>query len=308
MKNDSFGVLSLFDRQIKDLESGVGYYRTYETLKHYRVVRKHLSAYIQKQYDRSEMPFGEIRHAFVIGFDTWMRKELSLSPNSVWGYMTILKHICTLARNEGLMGINPFASYVNRYTKVDRGYLNEEEISRLASVDTSSYTQELVRDLFVFSAFTGLSYIDIKGLRKENIHCLFDGNWWIVKRRQKTKVESSVRLLEVPLKLVRKWNGSATDGHLFPVPSNTCCNKTLRILTKRCGIDRRVTFHVGRHTFATLALNRGLPIESLSSILGHTNIRTTQIYAKITRKKISEDMVLLAQGISEMEKSICGSL
>ena len=219
--------------------------------------------------------------------------------------MIALKHIFTLARNEGLMTLNPFASYVNSYTAVDRGYLSEEELVKLMGVETVTRVEDLVRDLFLFSAFTGLAYVDIKNLREDHLQKFFDGHWWILTRRHKTQVESNIRLLEVPLRLVEKYRGTAPDGHLFPVPSNNCCNENLQRLAERCGIKTHLTFHVGRHTFATLALNRGMPVESLSRILGHTNIRTTQIYAKITDKKISADMAALASGLSAVERDIC---
>jgi integrase len=222
--------------------------------------------------------------------------------------MIALKHIFTLARNEGLMTLNPFASYINSYTAVDRGYLSEEELVRLMEVGTATPVEERVRDLFLFSAFTGLAYVDIKNLREENVQRFFDGNWWIVTRRHKTRVESNVRLLDVPLRLIEKYRDAAPDGRLFPVPSNNCCNEHLHELERRCGFRTHLTFHVGRHTFATLALNRGMPIETLSRILGHTNIRTTQIYARITDKKISLDMAVLAQGLLQVEQDICGRL
>ena len=165
------------------------------------------------------------------------------------------------------------------------------------SVPAATRIEERVRDLFLFSAFTGLSYVDILHLREQNLHQFFDGQWWIVTRRQKTRVESSVRLLDIPLQLIDKYRGQR-PGSLFPVPSNNCCNRNLLRLGARCGIRKHLTFHVARHTFATLALNKGMPIETLSRILGHTNIRTTQIYAKITNQKISADMDALARQLS----------
>ena len=200
---------------------------------------------------------------------------------------------------------NPFATYINSYTGVDRGYLSEEEIIRLMAVSCRTQMERRVRDLFLFSAFTGLSYIDIKNLREENIQRHFDGHWWIIMRRHKTHVESFIRLLDVPLRLVEAYRGTQPEGRIFPVPSNNCINVNLKKLAAHCGIRIHLTFHVGRHTFATLAINRGMPVESLSRILGHTNIRTTQIYAKITNKKISQDMDALAAGLLHVEQDIC---
>jgi site-specific recombinase XerD len=305
MGRKTTGILELFRRHNEEFAARVGHGRAHETFARYQIVCKHLEAYIRKKYRKDDLPLTGIRSSFVSGFDTWLRKECHLAPNSVWGYMIALKHIFTLARNEGLMTLNPFASYVNSYTAVDRGYLSEEDLVKLMGVETITRVEEQVRDLFLFSAFTGLAYVDIKNLREEHLQKFFDGHWWILTRRHKTQVESNIRLLDVPLRLVEKYRGTMPDGHLFPVPSNNCCNENLQRLADRCGIKTHLTFHVGRHTFATLALNRGMPVESLSRILGHTNIRTTQIYAKITDKKISADMAALASGLSAVEADIC---
>jgi site-specific recombinase XerD len=305
MGRKTTGILELFRRHNEEYAARVGHGRAHETFARYQIVCKHLEAYIRKKYRKDDLPLTGIRSSFVSGFDTWLRKECHLAPNSVWGYMIALKHIFTLARNEGLMTLNPFASYVNSYTAVDRGYLSEEDLVKLMGVETITRVEEQVRDLFLFSAFTGLAYVDIKNLREEHLQKFFDGHWWILTRRHKTQVESNIRLLDVPLRLVEKYRGTMPDGHLFPVPSNNCCNENLQRLADRCGIKTHLTFHVGRHTFATLALNRGMPVESLSRILGHTNIRTTQIYAKITDKKISADMAALASGLSAVERDIC---
>lgn len=300
----STGLLELFKRHNDEFAVRVGHGRAHETYARYNVVCRHLEDYIRKTRRSDDIPLKNVRSSFVNGFDIWLRKECGLSPNSVWLYMIALKHIVTLARNEGLMTLNPFASYVNSYTSVDRGYLSEEELVRLMEVPVRTSVEERVRDLFLFSAFTGLSYIDIKNLREEHLQRFFDGHWWIITRRHKTQIESNVRLLDVPLRIVEKYRGKLSDGRLFPVPSNNCCNENLQHLAERCGIKTHLTFHVGRHTFATIALNRGMPVETLSRILGHTNIRTTQIYAKITDKKVSADMAALAGSLAQVEQAL----
>lgn len=295
MKKNSLGVLAFFAKHNSEFGQMVGYSRAKDTYARYCVVFHHLERYLRERYGKKDLRLDTLQTSFVSGFDTWLRSKRGLAPNSVWGYMIMLKHVLTLARNEGLMTVNPFCSYVNSYCPVDRGYLSEEELARVLKVPVKTEMEERVRDLFLFSAFTGLSYIDIRNLRVENVRQFFDGHWWVITRRQKTRVESNVRLLDVPLRLVEKYRGTAPEGLLFCVPSNSCCNKILKRLGERCYIQTRLTFHVGRHTFATMALNKGMPIETLSRILGHTNIRTTQIYAKITNQKISEDMTALAK-------------
>lgn len=305
IKKKSIGLLEYFDRHNLAFAEKVGNSRAQSSYARYQTVYHHLQHYIRARCRKEDLPLRAASSAFVNRFDRYLRVELRLSPNTVWGYMITMKHVLGLALRERLLPADPFADYINSYTPVDRGYLSEEELVRLMQDQPASPVEELVRDIFLFSAFTGLSYVDIKELRAGNLQKLFDGNWWIVTRRHKTRVESNVRLLDVPLRLIEKYRDAAPNGHLFPVPSNNCCNEHLHALGHRCGFRTHLTFHVGRHTFATLALNRGMPIETLSRILGHTNIRTTQIYARITNKKIRQDMAVLAEGLSEVENTIC---
>jgi integrase len=308
MRNHQQGVLDYFFKHNSDFAQQVGFGRTEGTYVRYIVVYRHLKRYVNDRHGQADYPIRHVNLSFVNGFDQWLRRVRNLAPNSVWNYMIAFKHVLSLAKEEGLTTVNPFANYVNCYTPVDRGYLSEEELVRLMQVPSASAVEEQVRDIFLFSAFTGLSYIDIKNLREDNLRQMFDGNWWIVTRRHKTHVESNVLLLDVPLRLIEKYRGVMPDGRLFPVPSNNCCNEHLHALGRRCGFRTHLTFHVGRHTFATLALNRGMPVETLSRILGHTNIRTTQIYARITNLKISQDMAVLAKRLSSVEADICNVL
>ena len=308
MKKKQEGVLAFFARHNLEFSRKVGYGRSNSTYARYQTVLHHLTEYVRFRYRRDDVMLSGIRASFVDGFDTWLRKRHGLAPNTVWGYMITLKHVLGLALRERLLPADPFADYINSYTPVDRGWLSEEELVRLMQEPTASRVEERVRDIFLFSAFTGLSYIDISNLREGNLRQLFDGNWWIVTRRHKTRTDSNVLLLDVPLRLIEKYRGTLPDGRLFPVPSNNCCNVHLHALERRCGFRTHLTFHVGRHTFATLALNRGMPVETLSRILGHTNIRTTQIYARITNQKISQDMAALAEKLSRVEADICTKL
>ncbi len=300
MKRITIGILDYFAMHNDAFSAKVGFSRTAGTYERYRIVYRHLKTFIKDKYARDDVAITDLRCLFVDEFDVWLRSDRGLSPNSVWSYMTVFKHIISLAQNEGLISVNPFCSYINAYSPVDRGYLSENELVKLMEIPAGTKNEDIVRDMFLFAAFTGLSYIDVRNLREDNIHRGFDGNWWIITRRKKTRVESNIRLLDVPLRIIDKYRGSMPDGRLFPMPSNNCCNENLGKLANRCNIRIHLTFHVGRHTFATMALNRGMPIETLSSILGHTNIRTTQIYAKITNKKISEDMAALADKIKDL--------
>ena len=193
--------------------------------------------------------------------------------------------------------------------QVDRGFLSEEELQLLMKTPMKNKSYELVRDLFVFAAFTGLAYSDIKNLTKNNLQTFLDGHLWIITRRQKTNVDSNIRLLDVPKRIIAKYEGKTGDDRLFAVPSNWSCNNILKNIGKQCGFKIKLTFHVGRHTFSTsLTLAKGMPIETVSRILGHTNIKTTQIYAKITNEKVSRDMELLSQKLAGLEKQLTATI
>jgi len=161
-------------------------------------------------------------------------------------------------------------------------------------------TLEIVRDLFVFAAFTGLCYIDIKNLTEKEIITCTDGSKWIATHREKTGTPVNVKLLDIPIQIIEKYESVRNGEHLFPVPKNSDCNRRLKIIAKHCGIDKYITFHQSRHSFATLALTKGVPIESVSRMLGHTDITTTQIYAKITNEKIGRDMDLFSEKLDKL--------
>jgi integrase len=207
-----------------------------------------------------------------------------------------------IAHNNGMLSINPFASYKIKYEATDRGYLSEEEMTTLMKHTVKSPKMEIARDIFVFCCFTGLSYVDVKNLREEHIQRSFDGQLWIKIKRQKTNIQSNVRLLSIPQQLLEKYKGKCENGFLLPVPKSANGNEQLKKLGKECEIATKVTFHLARHTFATtVTLEKGVPMESVSKMLGHTNINTTQIYARIVDKKVSNDMELLSQKLGNLE-------
>jgi site-specific recombinase XerD len=187
----------------------------------------------------------------------------------------------------------------------DRSYLLKEHVETLLFHTPTKEKYELIKDLFIFSCFTGLAYIDIKKLKKSNIQSFFDGHEWIISRRQKSDVASNVRLMEIPKRLIGKYAGITRNDFIFPVPTNKICNSYIDKLIQEVEIitEQKVTFHTARHTFGTMFLTEGVPLESLSKMMGHKNISTTQIYAKITSQKISKDMDLISHKFKAMEEA-----
>ncbi len=241
---------------------------------------------------------------FINDFEYFLQEEKKCRTNTVWEYMIVLKHIISIARNTGLLPFNPFAGYINSPESVDRGYLTEKEIQTLIEAPMKNKTYELVRDFFVFSVFTGLSYANVKNLTTDNLQMFFDGNLWIITRRRKTNADSNIRLLDVSKRIIEKYKGLTGDNRVFPVPSNSSCNEKLKTIGKQYGIKTRLTYHVARHSAAkTILLSHGVPIETVSRILGHTNIKTTQIYARIINQNNIQDAKLqLFKGSKESDK------
>ena len=168
---------------------------------------------------------------------------------------------------------------------------------------------ELIRDLFIFCCFTGLSWRDMANLTEENLQISFDGHLWIKTSRQKTGVETNIRLLDVAKHIIDKYKGVSKDGKLLPVPCYNICKYGIKQVARQCGINKNVTWHQSRHSYATtICLSNGVPIETLSKLMGHTSIRSTQIYAKITAEKMSRDMELLSQKLAPMEQFICQAI
>ena len=205
--------------------------------------------------------------------------------------MQFFKRIILIARNNGILIGDPFANYKIRLEKVDRGYLSEDEIKIILKKKMVSERLEQVRDVFIFSCFSGLAYVDVANLKEDNIRKSFDGNLWIITKRQKTNTDVNVPLLDIPKMILEKYKGKLPNGKVLPIISNQKLNAYLKEIADVCGIKKNLTFHLARHTFATTTtLAKGVPIETVSKMLGHTNIETTQIYARITNNKISNDM------------------
>lgn len=270
--------------------------------KHDRCLRR-LEEFIQTKYRLTDISLKEVSHSFIVGFEQFLRVDKACNQNTTAKFMQTLRKIILIARNNGWILADPFINYKIRLKRVDRGYLTEPEIKKILKKQFACKRLEQVRDIFIFSCFTGLAYIDVRNLTKENIRTSFDGKLWIMTHRHKTQTSVNVPLLKVPQMLLQKYEGTQPDDRLLPVLSNQKLNSYLKEIADLCGIEKNITFHLARHTFATtMTLAKGVPIETVSKMLGHTNIVTTQIYARITNDKIGRDMQALAGQLEEIEK------
>lgn len=252
-------------------------------------------------YKVNDMPLQDINKQFLDKLYLWLRSDCQLCNNTAVKFLHRFSSIFRMARDNGWVTGDPFNQLSLHLDKVDRGYLTRQEIVRIQTKVFESQRLERVRDIFLFSCYTGLSYIDIRNLTEDHIKERGDGTVWILFKRQKTKVPFTVRLFDVPLQILSKYSGYRTGKHLLPVPTNQKCNEYLKEIASVCGIDKTTTFHMARHTFATtITLENGVPIETVSKMLGHTNVRTTQIYARITDQKITSDMAILEDKLVQL--------
>jgi len=313
VKNEFLGIsenhetlLNLFQKHNEDVKKLIGVSKSAGTYQKYEVTRRHLQKFMQLKYQITDISLKEIKHLFVTDFEIYLLTTAACNTNTTAKFMQFFKRIILIARNNGLIATDPFANYKIRLISVDRGYLTQEDVEKILKKEFAIKRLELVRDIFIFSCFTGLSYIDIKNLTNKEIRTSFDNNLWIMTKRQKTKVDSNILLLDVPKMIIEKYKGKSVNDQVLPILSNQKMNAYLKEVGDLCEVDKELTFHLARHTFATtITLAKGVPIETVSKMLGHTNIRTTQIYARITDSKISNDMQALAgklQGIEKMFK------
>lgn len=296
-EEDSETFLPYLDAYIEKRAEEVGHGLTPASLQKYKVTRRRFTEYLNEKVKRKDLLFTEIDHQLIAGFEHYLKTEVEMANNTAMRMLKTFKTVILEAISEGLITKDPYRGIKMHMDPVDRGFLTDEEIQALMSHDFDIKRLEQVRDVFVFSCFTGLAYIDVAQLKYENI-VEMNGTKWIVTRRQKTSVSAHIPLLDVPLMLIEKYRGKASDNHVFPVMSNQKSNAYLKEIAAVCGITKNLTCHLARHTFATMSLTKGVPVESVSKMLGHTNIKTTQLYARITNKKVENDMKALAEKLT----------
>ena len=297
-------LMQLFEKHNGDVAKQVGVSVGKATLQKYNVCKRHFSEFLEKQYKRTDLKLTELTYVVIREFDLYLRTEVGQNPNTATKTMKTFKTITLLGQKMGVLLHDPFMNHRFHIEPVNRGFLTDEEILCIAHKQINIPRLELIRDIFIFSCFTGLAYIDVSNLTPDHIVTLGDKQW-IMTQRQKTSVETNVLLLDIPQAIIAKYGGKTyRNGKLFPMLTNQKTNSYLKEIADICGIKKNLTFHLARHTFATMSLSKGVPMESVSKMLGHTNIRTTQIYARITNKKIEHDMEELADKLDKFNDAM----
>lgn len=294
-------LLTLFNRYLANAQKLEGISKSKATIQKYERCYRRLFDFMKKVYRISDIPLKDMKYEFIVDFESYLRRERGCCNNTAAKFVQTLRMIVIYAKNNGLIFADPFINYKIKLEAVDRGFLTMEELNIIADKEITIKRMAQVRDVFLFSCFTGLAYIDVFNLRKEHIKEGPDGKLWIMTRRHKTNTNVNVPLLAIPLEILKKYEGKLKDDKVLPVLSNQRLNSYLKELADICGIKKRITFHLARHTFATtITLANGMPMETVSKLLGHTQIKTTQIYARITNEKLRRDMATLSSQLDSM--------
>jgi integrase len=292
-------VLGLFEDMLSEFHTRIGIDRSIGTYRGYETAYRNLKRFITEKYRIRDMPLCRLDLSFIEGFDFYLRVERRMKPGSVCGNIVPLQQVVRMALRRNLLSRFPFAGFKPEKIEQQTRSLARDEFERLISTPLESKSLNFVRDMFVFACFTGISYVDLKNLTWKEIVTEEDGSLWISAFRQKTKVRFNVKLLDIPLKIIEKYRGQAKDNAVFSIRGLNRVNQVLKQIAPVCKIDRTISFHVARHTFASqVCISQGVPIETVSRMLGHRDIRTTQRYARVDNTKIGNDMKRLSDRIA----------
>ena len=295
------------DNEKQTIQGVIKYHNEYlahklhkDTLRSYKTSQRYILEFIKGKYKTSDVYLENLNYQFIIGFENFLRNYVCKKSLRKIGNNTTIKHIKRLRKMINMaialewLNKDPFIKFKAKLEKREREFLTQIELEFIEDYESKISRLDLVKDLFLFSCYTGIAYVDIMELTNKNILKGIDGNLWIETTRVKTKTTVRLPLLEVPETILLKYKTdirAIAIDKLFPKISNQKLNSYLKEIADLCGIKKNLTFHMARHTFATtVTLTNGVPIESVSKMLGHTKLTTTQIYAKVVESKVSDDM------------------
>ena len=270
------------------------------TLRHYKTSQRYLLEFVQAEYKRPDLYLKNLKYSFLIGFENFLLNYKPKTGYQKIGNNTVMKHIqrlrkmITMCYHMEWIDKDPFVKFKSSFDKSERDFLTQRELEFIENYNTNSERLQVVKDLFVFSCYTGISYIDLMSLTEDNLLLGIDGYVWIITKRHKTNNPVKVPILPQAQLIIDKYKEhprTKISGTLLPVISNQKINCYLKELAGLSEVKKNLTFHMARHTFATtVTLTNGVPIETVSKMLGHSKLTTTQIYAKVIESKVSDDM------------------
>ncbi|SHG08263.1 site-specific integrase [Dysgonomonas macrotermitis] len=302
-------VLDSFRTMNDNIAGRVGKDYSRAAYEQYLLSYRALEGFIREKLNRSDLPFRTLAYSHIEDYCNYLRVDRKFSTGTGSIYLTYFRKVVRNAVNEGILPRDPFHGFEAQREEVVHKTLTKGELERFMSDEPRVRQQKKTKDVFLFGVFTGLSYIDMKNLTYDEIHTMEDGSRWIISKRQKTGVGYRVRLLDIPLAIIEKYRGQQPGGKVLDVPGKMTVHSGLNAIAKRCGINKALGIHVSRHTFASLiTLSEGVPVETVSRMLGHEHIKTTQRYAELSLDKIREDMHRLSKRIEGRFTLIEGNL
>ena len=291
------GIIEMFDIYMNTIESNIGKGFSATTLKHYKTSKTRLLNFLQDVYGKKEWNLDSINYKFINDFDVYLKTKHNNSVNTAWCYHKHMKKVLNIAVAMDYLSTNPYEKFQVKTEQPKREYLTQKELKKIREKKITIERLNIVRNIFLFACYTGLSYADISKLTNHHVRTGNDGEEWIIIDRTKNGSRCRIPLLPMAKEILKTYENyplNASKGLLLPVNSNQKMNAYLKEIADICGIDKNLTMHVSRHTFATtVTLTNGVPIETVSKVLGHSSLKTTQIYARILDVKISEDMNVL---------------
>ena len=303
IKQDVPTLLQVFKQHNEELVLLAGKDYALLTVKRYSTALRHTKEFIKWKYKAPDFEISKLNYDFISSFSFYFKSVRNCNHNSTMKYLKNFKKIVLLCIKNGWLNKDPFIGFKLSTQEVERPFLSQPELDEMAVKEFSAKRINHVRDIFLFSCYTGLAYVDVQKLKRSEIRIGVDGEKWIFIKRQKTHTPSRIPILPFAEQLMNKYKDHpqcVVQDKLLPVLSNQKMNMYLKEIADVCGITKILTFHIARHTFATtVTLNNGVPIESVSKMLGHKNLRTTQHYAKILDLKVSEDMKALKGKLSK---------
>lgn len=298
-KEKKHTLIEVFKCHNEQLKSLVDKEYSYGTYKKYKSVLNSIQNFIQWKFQKRDIAIADLNHPFITEYEFYLKSVQGVQHNTAMSNIKKLKKIVRQCVANDWIGKDPFQSYKVKIKDNHRSILSEDELKILEMKNFDINRLELVKDIFLFSCYTGLSYSDVTKLSHDELIKGIDGELWIFTTRTKTNTSSRIPLLPPALAIVEKYKDhplAKSNGKILPTFSNQKMNAYLKEITVCCGIKKVLTFHCARHTFATtVTLTNGVPIETVGKMLGHKNLRTTQHYAKILDKKVSEDMGMLRE-------------
>ncbi|HAR39392.1 MAG: recombinase [Bacteroidetes bacterium GWD2_45_23] len=310
MRNKILGVekrshmlIGIFQQHNEEIKALVGREFATATYTRYETSLKHTIAFLNWKYKVSDIDIRKIDHEFVTSYEFYLKSVHKCNQNTTAKYIKNFGKIVRICLANGWIERDPFINYKCKIVEVDRAFLSQDEIETMFNKVLATDRLNQVKDIFLFSCFTGLAYVDVKKLSRKNIGFGVDGERWIFINRTKTDTRSNIPLLPIASSILKKYEDHpqvVNQEKLLPILSNQKMNSYLKEIADVCEINKELTFHIARHTFATtVTLSNGVPIESVSKMLGHKNLKTTQHYAKILDLKVSVDMRILKEKLAE---------